>query len=67
MDCYVQVWIHRCGCGFLCAGVDSPLWVWIQVLGVSGTMEALGRHEWAVMNRYGIETYTKVRHVYDAE
>eukprot|EP00959_Pyramimonas_sp_CCMP1952_P197856 4137845-Pyramimonas_sp.AAC.1 len=36
----------------------------LQVLGVSGTMEALGAHEWSVMNRYGIEVYTHMPSVY---
>lgn len=34
------------------------------ILGVSGTVEAMGNHEWRVMNQYGIETYTHMPSVY---
>lgn len=35
-----------------------------KILGVSGTIEALGRYEWTVMQRFGISSYTLVPSVY---
>jgi len=34
------------------------------ILGVSGTVQALGKYEWDVMNRYGIDIYTRMPSVY---
>jgi len=34
------------------------------ILGVSGTVAALGDQEWDIMNRYGIDTYTNMPSVY---
>ena len=35
-----------------------------KILGVSGTIEALGKYEWTVMQRFGISSYTLVPSVY---
>ena len=35
-----------------------------KILGVSGTIEALGDYEWTVMQRFGISSYTLVPSVY---
>ena len=35
-----------------------------KILGVSGTIEALGAYEWEVMHRFGIKSYTLVPSVY---
>eukprot|EP00854_Cymbomonas_tetramitiformis_P004389 gene4389-5398_t len=34
------------------------------ILGVSGTVEALGKHEWGILNRYNIQIYTRMPSVY---
>ena len=47
-----------CGC-FSYAKLGSP-----KILGVSGTIEALGKYEWKVMRRFGISSYTLVPSVY---
>ncbi|CAE8613906.1 unnamed protein product [Polarella glacialis] len=36
------------------------------ILGVSGTVEALGRHEWEIMNRFGLTQYSFMPSVYGA-
>lgn len=35
-----------------------------KILGVSGTIQALGTYEWTVMQRFGISSYTLVPSVY---
>jgi hypothetical protein len=35
-----------------------------KILGVSGTIEALGKYEWTVVQRFGISSYTLVPSVY---
>uniref|UniRef100_A0A6T1DUP4 SecA family profile domain-containing protein n=1 Tax=Alexandrium monilatum TaxID=311494 RepID=A0A6T1DUP4_9DINO len=50
----------RVPCGqFSYADIDPAC-----ILGVSGTIEALGDYEWRVMNRYGIEHYSQMPSVY---
>ena len=50
----------RVPCGrFSYAKLGSP-----KILGVSGTIEALGDYEWKVMQRFGITSYTLVPSVY---
>ena len=50
----------RIPCGrFSYARFDSP-----KILGVSGTIQALGSCEWNVMQRFGIKRYTLVPSVY---
>ena len=44
---------------FSYANLPSP-----KILGLSGTIEALGNYEWTVMQRYGISSYTLVPSVY---
>ena len=50
----------RIPCGrFSYAKLGSP-----KILGVSGTIEALGSYEWQVLQRFGIRNYTLVPSVY---
>eukprot|EP00811_Abedinium_folium_P025753 NODE_369_length_3113_cov_12.063630.p1 GENE.NODE_369_length_3113_cov_12.063630~~NODE_369_length_3113_cov_12.063630.p1 ORF type:complete len:891 (+),score=154.29 NODE_369_length_3113_cov_12.063630:275-2947(+) len=50
----------RVPCGqFSYANIDFAV-----ILGVSGTVAALGEHEWHIMNKYGINLYTKMPSVY---
>ncbi|CAE8585703.1 unnamed protein product [Polarella glacialis] len=52
----------RVPCGQFSYANISPT----RILGVSGTVEALGKYEWQVMNRYGIESYSIMPSVYGA-